>query len=99
MGCIDVDDNFYKQIDCAMGLGKYNNSTLANIPNCARSRDANSIFCKNLKSGRTEADLKDPIEYPISTFDDFAEAHGPFSDTRGGGKGNCTSTYNVLIEV
>jgi hypothetical protein len=104
MGCIDESINsFEDQVDCAMGLNKYSSFRQAPIPLCARSRDANSDACKYIKAIRENAgyDALNPISYPIATFDDFAEAHGPFGHdpTPEKRKGNCTATYNVLMEV
>ncbi len=44
-------------------------------------------------------DQKHPVTYPIATFDDFAEVHGPYEHLTGGLPTNCTNTYNILLDV
>lgn len=100
LGC--TGDTFEEQVDCAVGINRGSDATLYPIPNCARSHDANSQGCVALKQIRTANPGQDdtyPVSYPIATFDDYAEAYGPFSHDPDGRKGNCTSTYNILLEV
>ncbi len=100
LGC--SGNTFEEQVRCALGIEDYSDPTKDPIANCARSRDANSIACKTLKSIRSARYDKDhPISYPISSFDDFAEAYGPYDDLdpRSGLPTNCTHTYNIILGV
>ncbi len=97
MGC--VGDNFYEQVDCALGINKFSDPAKNPIANCARSRDANSTSCTTLKSIRKTFDQSHPVAYPISTLDDFAESYGPYGDLSAGSPTNCSHTYNTLIDV
>lgn len=99
MGC--AGDNFEEQVDCALGIKAYSNPQKNPIANCARSKDAQSVACLALKSIRTNSglDTAHPIHYPVATFDDFAEAYGPYAHLTNGSPTNCTSTYNTLISV
>lgn len=93
MGC--AGDNFYEQVDCSLGIKAFADPVKNPIPNCAKSKDGNSKACIALKGIRGSKDKINPIKYPISTFDDFAEAYGAKTDDIK----NCTHTYNILIEV
>lgn len=98
LGC--AGDNFYEQVDCALGINTFSDPAKNPIANCARSKDANSIACISLKSIRTTFDKSNPVKYPIATFDDFAESYGPYSHLNDQGlHTNCTHTYNELIDV
>ncbi|OGE45994.1 hypothetical protein A3B39_04290 [Candidatus Daviesbacteria bacterium RIFCSPLOWO2_01_FULL_37_10] len=104
LGCSPDAINFYEQVDCKLGINDFSNPSKNPITNCARSKDAESVACKALKSIRTNngLDVNNPIKYPISTFDDFAEAYGsrdPGLDGSGKVNNNCVSTYNKLVEV
>lgn len=93
---------FYNQVDCATGL-----ISGASLPSqCASSHNANSSACQELKSIRSQKlyningtlysnDDLNPINYPITTFDDFAEAYGP----KAADINNCTHTYGVILGV
>lgn len=94
MGCAGAD--FYEQVRCALAIDDYNNPNKNPIANCVRG---NNIACNALKSIRTDLDKTHPIHYPITTFDDFAEAYGPYNHLTEGQPTNCTHTYNQLIEV
>lgn len=100
LGC--VGDDFYEQVDCALGIRAFADPIKNPIANCARSKDAESIACKTLKGIRSKPflDPQNPISYPIKTFDDFAEAHGSRAPGLDGGavNNNCVSTYNSLVE-
>lgn len=94
MGC--SGDTFYEQVDCAVGIGKYSNYNSSPIPHCARSKNTESDACKLLKAIREkEYDKVKQIDYPVATFDDFAEAYGPIGHV----PENCQHTYNALLEV
>lgn len=97
MGC--VGDDFYEQVKCSLGIEEFSDPGKNPIANCARSNDANSTACLALKSIRSEYDKTHPINYPIKTFDDFAEAYGPYDHLTDGQPNNCTHTYNELIET
>ena len=105
LGCSPDAIDFYEQVDCKLGINEFSNPTKNPITNCARSKDAESIACRTLKSIRRNLDITNPIKYPISTFDDFAEAYGsrdPNLDCTPEGckvNNNCVSTYNKLVEV
>ncbi len=87
---------------------------------CARSKDAQSGACRYIKGIReTETiaqgfDIKNseiyknyPINYPIQTFDDYAEVYGSKAPlllssaekARGEVNRNCVHTYNDLLDV
>lgn len=95
LGC--QGSNFYEQVRCALGIEEFGNPSKNPIANCARSESAESLACQTLKSIRASFDQTHPINYPIRTFDDFAEAYGPYDDFLNGEPTNCTHTYNLLI--
>lgn len=100
MGC--AGNGFYEEVDCALGINKFSDPQKNPVANCAKSKDANSPACKTLAGirGSNGYDQKHPINYPIATFDDFAEAYGPYEDrSADGNPGNCTSTYNILVDM
>lgn len=101
MGC--AGDVFEDQVNCAMGLAPYNDPGKNPIANCARSKDADSVACKTLKSIRAKPilDGDNPITYPVASLDDFAESYGSRAPSLDGGaiNNNCVSTYNKLVEV
>ncbi len=97
LGC--AGDTFKEQVDCTLGINDFSNPTRVPIPNCARSRDANSVACRALRDIRKTFDLTHPINYPIDTFDEFTEAHGPYEARTDGKPTNCTSTYNILVDM
>ncbi len=98
LGCIG--DNFYEEVDCALGINTFADPVKNPIANCARSKDANSPACIALKSVRTTFDKSNQVKYPIASFDDFAESYGPYSHLNDQGlHTNCTHTYNELIDV
>lgn len=102
LGCSPDAVNFYEQVDCALGIKAFSNPQKNPIPNCARSKDPNSVACNALKEIRKTLDITNPIKYPVATFDDFAEAHGsrdPGLDGPGTTNNNCIGTYNKLVEV
>lgn len=98
MGC--AGSGFYEQVDCAVGL---RGPTSFRGALCARSGNADSPSCKELKGIRSHPIYTNyPISYPIKTFDDFVETYGPMApglDGPGTLNNNCISTYNKLIEV
>jgi N-acetylmuramoyl-L-alanine amidase len=99
-------NDFAAQIQCKMN---------SHVVNCAVSKDASSPACKLLsdirKAHPTIYNSSIPgttIEFPIKTFDEFAEAYGSRSprlvDYEGPRLGvtvnnNCVATYNTLLEV
>lgn len=98
LGC--AGNGFHEQVDCSLGINKFSDPARNPIANCARSRDKDSTACKALKSIRTRFDTTHPINYPIASFDDFAEAYGPYDHLNSQGlPSNCTHTYNELIEI
>lgn len=102
MGC--AGDNFEEQVLCSMGIAPFDNPRSNPIANCARSRSGDSVACQALRKIRAKPilDGENPITYPISSLDDFAESYGPRSpDLEGGSRvnNNCVSTYNKLLEV
>lgn len=98
LGC--AGDNFYEQVDCALGINTFSDPVKNPIASCVRSRDANSSACISLKSVRQAFDKTHPIKYPVATFDDFAEAYGPYDHlSKESLHTNCTHTYNDLIDV
>ncbi|TSC65812.1 MAG: hypothetical protein CEO21_323 [Microgenomates group bacterium Gr01-1014_80] len=102
LGCHPSAIDFYEQVDCKLGINEFSNPNTNPITNCARSKDSNSTACNALKSIRRTLDQNNPIKYPVSTFDDFAEAYGsrdPGLDGPGKVNNNCVSTYNKLVEV
>lgn len=102
LGCHASAINFYEQVDCKLGINAFSDPSKNPIANCAKSKDANSAACTALKGIRRTLDSTNPIKYPISTFDDFAEAYGsrdPGLDGPGVVNNNCVSTYNKLVEV
>lgn len=69
---------------------------------CVLSRDANSDSCNSLRAGRASAgyDTTRPLNYPITTFDNFMEAYGPYGHLSSDGKHtNCTHTYNTVLDI
>lgn len=97
LGCAGND--FYEEVQCTLAIEAFSDPAKNPIANCARSDSADSVACKSLKSIRSQYDKTHPINYPIRTFDDFAEAYGPYDDLTGGQPTNCINTYNKLIET
>lgn len=99
MGC--AGSSFEEEVDCALAIKGFSDPINNPIANCARSHDKNSVACKALAQVRANSgfDKTNPITYPVTSFDDFAEAYGPYEHRVDGIPGNCTSTYNILLEV
>lgn len=95
--------NFDENLLCAAGLRSDGKTYEPSITvRCTTSKDTTSSFCQSLKQGRASAgyDKTHPINYPISTFDDFMEAYGPYDHLNAAGlHTNCTHTYNTILEV
>ncbi len=99
--------SFDIELNCAVGLnpsgtdrGGSLTSRCASPNNPTRQQDCNSL--KFSRDSRPDLYANIPVVFPISTFDDFAETFGsraPTLDGPGTTNRNCTSTYNLLVEV
>lgn len=100
MGC--VGDDFYEQVDCALAIKAFSDPRKNPVANCAKQDNPErQIACDALKEIRAKEKLdeKHPINYPIDSFDEFAEGYGPYEHRTDGEPRNCTHTYNVLIDI
>lgn len=89
--------DFENEVDCAMKRSV--------VSLCALSRSTESTACQQLKyirDSKSHLYSNFSISYPITTFNDFAEAYGSFApnlDGPGTVNHNCSHTYNELIKV
>lgn len=99
--------SFEAELNCAIGLSPNGAARGGSVVSqCASpnnpQRNQACTQLKAIRGGRPEIYGSIPINYPISTFDDFAEAYGsraPNLNQDGSINNNCTSTYNKLVEV